>query len=127
MPAITPFLWFNSEAEEAATFYTSVFKNSKIHTITRYGEAGPGPKGGVMVVDFEIDGQRVTGLNGGPRFPFTEAFSFVVHCKDQSEVDEYWSKLTSDGGKESMCGWLKERYGLCWQILPEALLKMMSD
>ena len=127
MAAITPFLWFNTEAEEAATFYTSVFRNSKINSITRYGDSGPGPKGAVMVIDFEIEGQRVTGLNGGPKFPFTEAFSFVVHCKNQAEVDEYWSRLTSGGGKESMCGWLKDKYGLSWQILPEPLLKMMTD
>ncbi len=127
MPAITPFLWFNTEAEEAARFYTAVFKNSRIRDVVRTGDAGPGPKGSVMVVDFELDGQRFTGLNGGPNFKFTEAVSFVVHCQTQAEVDEYWAKLTANGGKESMCGWLKDRYGLSWQVVADPIIKMMTD
>jgi len=127
MPAITPMLWFDTQAEEAAKFYTSVFGNSKIRHVVRYGDAGPGPKGSVMVVDFELDGQRFTALNGGPQFRFTEAVSFVIHCKTQEEVDDYWSKLTSGGGKESMCGWLKDKYGLSWQVVPDPLIQMLSD
>jgi len=127
MPAITPMLWFNTQAEDAAKFYTSVFKNSKIRNVVRYGDAGPGPKGSVMVVDFELDGQRFTGLNGGPNFTFTEAVSFVIHCQTQDEVDDYWTKLTSGGGKESQCGWLKDRFGLSWQVVPDPVIKMLSD
>jgi len=127
MPAITPMLWFNNQAEEAAQFYTSVFKNSRIRTISRYSDAGPGPKGSAMVVDFELDGQRFTGLNGGPQFTFSEAVSFVIHCRTQEEVDDYWSKLTSGGGKESQCGWLKDKYGLSWQVVPDPVIKMLSD
>jgi predicted 3-demethylubiquinone-9 3-methyltransferase (glyoxalase superfamily) len=127
MPAITPFLWFNTAAEEAARFYTSVFKNSRIREVVRYGDAGPGPKGSVMVVDFELDGQRFTGLNGGPNFEFSEAISLVIHCQTQAEVDEYWSKLTADGGKESMCGWLKDKYGLSWQVVADPVIKMLGD
>ena len=127
MPAITPMLWFDTQAEEAAQFYTSVFKNSRIRAVSRYGDAGPGPKGSVMVVDFELDGQRFTGLNGGPNFKFTEAVSFVIHCQSQQDVDEYWTKLTSGGGKESQCGWLKDKYGLSWQVVPDVLIKMLSD
>src|SRR5262249_17531106 len=117
---ITTFLWFDKEAEDAAKFYTSIFKNSKILTTTRYGDSGPGPKGTVMTVAFELDGQQFTALNGGPHFKFTEAISLVVNCETQKEVDEYWSKLGA-GGKESDCGWLKDKYGLSWQIVPEAL------
>jgi predicted 3-demethylubiquinone-9 3-methyltransferase (glyoxalase superfamily) len=120
-------LWFDTQAEEAAQFYTSVFKNSKIRQITRYGDAGPGPKGSVMVVDFELDGQRFSGLNGGPNFTFSEAVSFVVHCQTQEEVDDYWTKLTAGGGKESQCGWLKDKYGLSWQVTPDPLIKMLND
>jgi predicted 3-demethylubiquinone-9 3-methyltransferase (glyoxalase superfamily) len=127
MPAISPMLWFETQAEEAAKFYTTLFKNSKIRQIVRYGDAGPGPKGSVMVVDFEIDGQPFTGLNGGPNFKFTEAVSFVIHCQTQAEIDEYWTKLTSDGGKESQCGWLKDKYGLSWQVVSDAVIKMLSD
>jgi|SRR5262249_37163366 len=127
MPAISPMLWFDTQAEEAAKFYTSVFKNSKIRNVVRYGDAGPGPKGSVMVVDFELDGQRFTGLNGGPQFNFSEAVSFVIHCKTQEEVDDYWSKLTAGGGQESQCGWLKDKYGLSWQVIPDALIQMLSD
>jgi predicted 3-demethylubiquinone-9 3-methyltransferase (glyoxalase superfamily) len=124
---ITPFLWFDKQAEEAAQFYVSIFKNSKILNVSRYGDAGPGPKGSVMVVNFQIAGQEFTALNGGPLFKFSEAFSFVVNCENQQEVDEYWSKLTSGGGQESQCGWLKDKFGFSWQIVPTALAKLMSD
>jgi len=123
---ITPFLWFDHQAEEAARFYTSVFRNSKIETVTRYGDAGPGPKGSVMTVAFELDGQKFTALNGGPAFQFTEAVSFVVHCETQEEVDEIWEKL-SDGGGEVQCGWLKDKFGLSWQIVPTVFIEMMQD
>lgn len=124
---ITPFLWFDNQAEEAAQFYTSIFKNSRILHVSRYGDGGPGPKGSVMVVNFQVAGQEVTALNGGPRFKFSEAFSFVVNCENQEEIDEYWSKLTSGGGEESMCGWLKDKFGLWWQIIPSALGEMLGD
>ena len=124
---ITPFLWFDKQAEEAAQFYTSIFKNSKILHVSRYGDGGPGPKGSVMVVNFQLAGQEFTALNGGPRFQFSEAFSFVVNCDNQQEIDEYWSKLTSGGGEESMCGWLKDKFGFSWQIVPTAFGKLMSD
>jgi predicted 3-demethylubiquinone-9 3-methyltransferase (glyoxalase superfamily) len=123
---ITPFLWFDTQAEEAANFYVSIFKNSKIVSIARYGEAGPGPKGSVMTVAFELDGQQFIALNGGPQFKFTEAISFSVDCKTQKEVDEFWEKL-SQGGEEGPCGWLKDKYGLSWQINPTVLGKMLSD
>jgi predicted 3-demethylubiquinone-9 3-methyltransferase (glyoxalase superfamily) len=123
---ITPFLWFDNQAEEAANFYTSVFKNSKVLTMTRYGAAGPGPKGSVMTVAFELDGQVFTALNGGPIFKFTEAVSFVVNCETQKEVDEYWEKLTA-GGQEVECGWLKDKYGLCWQIVPTVLFELLAS
>ena len=126
MPKITPFLWFDSEAEEAAHFYASTFKNSKVGAITRYGKAGPGPEGSVMTVAFELDGQEFSAVNGGPIFPFTEAVSFVVHCATQEEVDYYWGKLSA-GGKEVQCGWLKDRYGLSWQIVPDELLELIKD
>ena len=126
MPKITPFLWFDNQAEEAANFYVSVFKNSKIVRITRYGEAGPGPKGSAMTVAFQLDGQDFIALNGGPHFKFTEAISFSVDCKTQQEVDAYWEKL-SQGGQEVQCGWLKDKYGLSWQINPSALGEMLSD
>lgn len=124
---ITPFLWFDNQAEEAAQFYTSIFKNSKILHISRYGDGGPGPKGSVMVVNFQLAGQEFTALNGGPRFTFSEAFSFVVNCDTQQEIDDYWSKLTSGGGAESMCGWLKDKFGFSWQIVPIQLGKLMGD
>ena len=127
MPQISPFLWFDTQAEEAANFYVSVFPNSRITSISRYGEAGPGPAGSVMTIGFELDGQTFTGLNGGPHFTFTEAVSFVVHCQGQAEVDRYWSALTADGGKEVQCGWLKDRYGLSWQIVPREFLDLMND
>ena len=123
---ISPFLWFDHQAEEAARFYTSVFKNSRIGAVTRYGEAGPGPKGSVMTVAFELDGQAFTALNGGPVFKFTEAVSFVVNCENQQEVYEMWEKL-SDGGKEVECGWVKDKYGLAWQIVPTVLMEMLQD
>ena len=123
---ITPFLWFDDQAEEAAQFYTSIFKNSKILSVSRYGEAGPGQKGSVMVVSFQLEGQQFTALNGGPRFKFSEAFSFVVNCENQQEIDHYWTKLTSNGGQESQCGWLKDKFGFSWQIVPTALGKLMS-
>ena len=125
MQKITPFLWFDTQAEEAAKFYASVFPNSKILKTARYGEAGPGPKGSVMTVEFELAGQRMIALNGGPHFKFTEAISLSVDCKDQKEVDYYWSKL-SQGGQESMCGWLKDRYGLSWQVNPAILGELLS-
>ena len=125
MQKITPFLWFDTQAEAAAKFYASVFPNSKILKMARYGEAGPGPKGSVMTVEFELAGQRMIALNGGPQFKFTEAISLSVDCKDQKEVDHYWSKL-SQGGRESMCGWLKDRYGLSWQVNPAILGELLS-
>jgi predicted 3-demethylubiquinone-9 3-methyltransferase (glyoxalase superfamily) len=126
MQKITPFLWFDDDAEEAANFYTSVFKNSKIKSVSRYGDAGPGPKGSVMVVNFELDGQDFTALNGGPQFQFTEAISLVVNCKNQEEVDHYWSRLT-EGGQPVQCGWLKDKFGLSWQITPTILGELMQD
>ena len=126
MQKITTFLWFNNNAEEAANYYTSIFKNSKIVDVSRYGDAGPGPKGSVMVVKFQLAGQEFVGLNGGPQFKFTEAISLVVNCESQQEIDEYWRKLTADGGQESQCGWLKDKFGLSWQIVPTELGKLMS-
>ncbi|MGZ4318695.1 MAG: VOC family protein [Gaiellaceae bacterium] len=126
MPKITPFLWFDTEAEEAAKHYTSIFPNSRITEVTRYGSAGPGEAGSVMTVAFELDGQPFVGLNGGPNYRFTEAVSFVVNCESQAEVDEYWRQL-SDGGEEGPCGWLKDRYGLSWQIVPARLLELIAD
>lgn len=126
MPNITPFLWFDTQAEEAAKFYVSVFKSSKIVSTSRYGDAGPGPKGSVMTVTFQLEGKNFTALNGGPQFEFTEAVSFSVECKTQKEVDEYWEKL-SQGGEEGPCGWLKDRFGLSWQINPTVLAEMLED
>src|SRR2546426_11795085 len=127
MQKITPFLWFDNNAEAAAQFYTSTFKNSKILSISRYGDAGPGPTGSVMVVSFQLEGQQFTALNGGPLFKFSEAFSFVVSCENQEEIDYYWNKLTSDGGQESQCGWLKDKFGVSWQITPSVLIDMLHD
>jgi len=127
MPKITPFLWFDNNAEEAAKFYTSVFKNSRIQSIARYPEGSPGPAGSVMTVSFELDGQEFTALNAGPIFKFNELISFVVHCETQAEVDEYWNKLLEGGGTESDCGWLKDKFGLSWQITPNALIEMLQD
>ena len=126
MPRITPWLWFDTEAEEAARFYTSIFPNSEIHEISRYGSAGPRPEGMVMVVSFELDGREFSALNGGPEFKFDEAISFEVSCETQEEVDSYWSKL-SEGGEEGPCGWLKDRFGLSWQIIPTALPRLLAD
>jgi predicted 3-demethylubiquinone-9 3-methyltransferase (glyoxalase superfamily) len=126
MHKITPFLWFDNQAEEAMNHYVSIFKNSKVGKITRYGDAGPGPKGSVMIASFELEGQPFTALNGGPQFKFTEAVSFVVDCETQAEVDELWEKLSA-GGQEGQCGWLKDKFGLSWQIVPKALVELMSD
>lgn len=127
MPKITPFLWFDNQAEEAAHFYVSLFKNSQVLDVTQYGEAGPGEPGSAMTVEFEIDGQKVVALNGGPHFKHSEAFSFTVDCEDQAEVDRLWAELTADGGEESQCGWVKDKYGLSWQIIPRRLLELTSD
>jgi predicted 3-demethylubiquinone-9 3-methyltransferase (glyoxalase superfamily) len=123
---ITPFLWFDGQAEEAANFYVSIFPNSKVCATSRYGEAGPGPKGSVMTVAFDLDGLSFTALNGGPMFRFTEAISLVVHCETQAEVDHYWDKLSA-GGQQVQCGWLKDKYGLSWQIVPDALIELVQD
>ena len=126
MQKIVTFLWFDNQAEEAMNFYTSIFKNSKIKNIARYGEAGPGPKGSVMICTFQIEGQDFMALNGGPVFSFTPAISLYVNCETQEEVDELWEKLSA-GGEKSRCGWLKDKYGLSWQIIPTALGEMMQD
>ncbi len=126
MQTITPFLWFDTQAEQAAKFYVSVFKNSRIVTTARYGDAGPGPKGSVMTVLFELDGQQFIALNGGPQFKFTEAISLSVSCETQQEVDRFWEQLSA-GGEEGPCGWLKDKYGLSWQVNPTILGKMLSD
>ena len=126
MQKITPFLWFDGKAEEAMIFYTSIFRNSKVGRVTRYGEAGPGPKGTVMSATFQIEGQEFMALNGGPQFTFSPAISFFVHCETQEEVDELWEKL-SEGGEKHRCGWLKDKYGLSWQIIPNALGQMLGD
>jgi predicted 3-demethylubiquinone-9 3-methyltransferase (glyoxalase superfamily) len=123
---ITPFLWFDQQAEEAAKFYTSIFPNSKIVKVVRYGESGPGPAGSAMTVEFQLEGQTFVALNGGPVFKFTEAISFVVNCQTQEEVDAYWDKLAAGGG-EVQCGWLKDKFGLSWQIVPAVLSKLLSD
>lgn len=124
---ITPMLWFDNQAEEAANYYVSIFKNSKVTNVSRYGDTGPGPKGSVMVAEFELDGQKFTALNGGPRFKFTEAISLVVNCENQEEVDYYWDKLSGDGGQEVVCGWLKDKYGLSWQVVPVKVFELLSD
>ncbi len=126
MHKITPFLWFDGKAEEAARFYVSIFPNSKILGISRFGEHGPGPKGSVMVIRFALDGQEFCGLNGGPQFTFSPAISFAVSCKNQQEIDRLWEKL-SDGGEKGRCGWLKDKFGVSWQIVPAALTDMMND
>ncbi|MGZ8848077.1 MAG: VOC family protein [Pyrinomonadaceae bacterium] len=123
---ITPFLWFDNNSEEAVNFYVSVFKNSKVGEISRYGDGGPGPKGSVMTMAFELEGQTFTALNGGPQFKFTEAISFVVNCDKQDEIDYFWEKLSGNGGQEVQCGWLKDKYGLCWQIVPTILPQLIS-
>jgi predicted 3-demethylubiquinone-9 3-methyltransferase (glyoxalase superfamily) len=126
MQGINPFLWFDNNAEEAMNLYVSVFKNAKVLNVARYGDAGPGPKGTVMTAEFELDGKKFVALNGGPHFKFTEAVSFVVNCENQEEVDYYWEKL-SEGGEKSRCGWLKDKFGLSWQIVPTILGKLMAD
>jgi predicted 3-demethylubiquinone-9 3-methyltransferase (glyoxalase superfamily) len=126
MQKITPNLWFDTEAEEAATFYTSIFGNSKIKGVHRYGEAGPGPEGSVMVVDFQLEGQDFTAINGGPEFKFNEAISLLVNCETQEEVDRLWDQLLAGGGREQQCGWLKDKYGLSWQIVPTILGELIS-
>jgi len=123
---ITPFLWFDHQAEEAAGFYTSIFPNSKIVRVVRYGKAGPGPPGSAMTVEFQLEGQTFVALNGGPIFKFTEAISFVVNCRTQDEVDVYWDKLSA-GDSDAQCGWLKDKFGLSWQIVPTVLVEMLSD
>ena len=127
MQTTTPCLWFDTHALDAANFYVSVFKNSKLGTITYYGEGAPLPKGTVLTVAFELDGQEFVGLNGGPIFKFTEAVSFMINCDTQEEIDHYWDKLTADGGQPVQCGWLKDKYGLSWQVVPRSIAKMMSD
>ena len=126
MQKIIPNLWFDTEAEAAADFYTSIFKNSRVITKTHYTESGMRPAGEVMTVEWELDGQRFVGINGGPQFKFDEAVSFAISCKDQDEVDYYWERLT-DGGEESMCGWVKDRFGLSWQVVPDGMEELFSD
>ena len=126
MKGITPFLWFDNQAEEAANLYVSLFPKSKIHGVTCHGEAGPGEPGSVMTVDFELDGRPFVALNGGPQFQFTEAISFLINCESQDEVDELWEKL-SDGGEKGPCGWLKDRYGVSWQVVPTLLEEYIRD
>ena len=125
MGKITPFLWYDNNAEEAVNHYTSIFKNSRVTNIARYGEAGPGPKGSIMTIAFQLEGQDFIALNGGPMFKFNEAISFSVDCKTQQEVDELWEKLSA-GGQPSQCGWLKDKYGLSWQIVPSVLIEMLQ-
>jgi predicted 3-demethylubiquinone-9 3-methyltransferase (glyoxalase superfamily) len=126
MQKITPFLWFNGQAEEAALFYTSIFKNSKMGNVSRFGDNPYGEKGKVMTANFELEGMEFVALNGGPQFAFTEAISFYVHCETQGEVDEYWEKLSA-GGEEGQCGWLKDKFGVSWQIVPNILMELMGD
>jgi predicted 3-demethylubiquinone-9 3-methyltransferase (glyoxalase superfamily) len=121
VPRIIPNLWFDAQAEEAAAFYCSIFPRSEVGAVTRYTEAGPGEPGTVMTVDFTLDGQPFTAINGGPQFPFTEATSLLVECEDQAEVDRYWEALLADGGQEVQCGWLKDRYGYSWQVVPKGM------
>jgi len=126
MQKITPFLWFDHNAEEAMNFYISIFKNSKVLSVTRCGDAGPGPKGSVLTAKFQLEGQEFIALNGGPKFKFTEAISLVVDCQTQQEVDEFWEKLSA-GGEEKPCAWLKDKYGLSWQIVPRILIELLQD
>jgi predicted 3-demethylubiquinone-9 3-methyltransferase (glyoxalase superfamily) len=127
MPRITPNLWFDTQGQEAAEFYVSIFPNSRITDITYYGDAGPGPAGTVLTVEFELDGQPYTAINGGPEFTFDEAISLLVNCRDQEEADYYWEKLREGGGEESQCGWLKDRYGLSWQVCPVGMVELLND
>ncbi len=124
---ITPFLWFDGNAEEAVRFYTGLFPGSRVVSTSCYGEAGPGPKGSVMTIEFELSGQRFVALNGGPQYRFTEAVSLVVRCETQAEIDAYWDRLTSGGGVPVQCGWLKDRFGLSWQIVPAGIFEMLKD
>jgi len=126
MPRLVPNLWFDNQALEAAEFYVSIFPDSKVTTVTHYTEAGPGPAGEVLTVDFELDGQKITGINGGPMFTFSEAVSLLIEAADQDEIDYYWEKLT-EGGAESQCGWLKDRYGFSWQVVPAGWEKILTD
>jgi predicted 3-demethylubiquinone-9 3-methyltransferase (glyoxalase superfamily) len=126
MPTITPNLWFDTESEEAATYYCSIFPNSKINAVTHYGEAGPRQAGMVLTVEFELDGQPFTAINGGPEFTFDEAVSFAIECEDQAEVDRFWERLT-EGGEEGPCGWCKDKFGLSWQVVPKGFVEMMTD
>lgn len=126
MQKITPFLWFNDQAEEAMKFYVSIFKNSKVLTVARYGDTGPGPKGSVMTAAFELNGQEFIALNGGPQFTFSPAVSFLVSCESQQEVDYYWNRLSA-GGRTDQCGWLQDKYGLSWQVVPTALPRLLQD
>lgn len=127
MLKITPFLWFDTEAEEAANFYVSLFPNSKVTSVSRYGAGGPGPAGSVMTISFELDGLPVTALNGGPMYKFTEATSFSVSCDDQAEVDRFWNAFTANGGQEGPCAWLKDKFGFSWQIVPKALPRLLGN
>jgi len=126
MSKVTPFLWFDTQAEEAANVYVGLFPNSRITSVSRYGDAGPGPKGSVMTIAFELDGRPFTALNAGPVFKFNEAVSFVIDCDDQAEVDRYWDALIANGGQPSQCGWLKDRFGLSWQVVPKALPSLIG-
>lgn len=123
----TTCLWFDGQAEEAANYYTSIFPHSKLGKVMRYTEAGPGPAGTVVTVEFEANGQKFVALNGGPQFTLDEAISFEIRCEDQDEVDHYWNTLTADGGEESVCGWVKDKYGVSWQVVPQVLIAMVSD
>ena len=124
---ITPFLWFDGQAEEAANLYTSIFENSRILDVSRYGEVGPGEKGSVMTVSFELEGQKFVGLNGGPHYKFTPAISFYISCETQEEVDYFWERLLEGGGKPSQCGWLTDKFGVSWQVIPDALIEFLQD
>ena len=124
---ITPFFWYDNQAEEAMNFYVSIFKNSRVLGVTRYGKSGPGPEGSVLTAAFELEGQKFTALNGGPRFKFNESVSFVVNCETQEEIDYFWEKLSSDGGQESQCGWLKDKFGLSWQVVPTILPELITS
>jgi len=127
MPEITPNLWFDTQAEEAAAFYVSVFPNSRVTALTHYTDAGPRPAGSVLTVEFELDGRRFVGINGGPEFTFDEAVSFMIECEDQAEIDGYWAALTADGGQEGPCGWCKDRFGLSWQVVPKGMDALFAD
>jgi predicted 3-demethylubiquinone-9 3-methyltransferase (glyoxalase superfamily) len=127
MPEITPNLWFDTQAEEAAAFYVSVFPNSRVTAVSHYTEAGPRPAGTVMTVEFELDGRRFVGINGGPEFTFDEAVSFQIDCEDQAEIDRYWAALLAGGGQEGPCGWLKDRFGLSWQVVPKGMHAFFAD